>query len=126
MTSNDNLQVDILICGAGAVGLAIAAHLSEKYTVAVVEKHPGPARETSSHNSGVIHAGIYYETNSLKHTLCQKGNTLLYEWCESHSVQADRTGKLIVAFEDSELDLLHEVYEPVSYTHLTLPTIYSV
>ena len=111
MTSNDNLQVDILICGAGAVGLAIAAHLSEKYTVAVVEKHPGPARETSSHNSGVIHAGIYYETDSLKHTLCQKGNTLLYEWCESHSVRADRTGKLIVAFEDSELDLLHEVYE---------------
>ena len=64
MTQEEVLEVDILICGAGVVGLAIAMTLAKKYSVAVVEQHPGPARETSSHNSGVIHAGIYYETGS--------------------------------------------------------------
>ena len=111
MTQEEILEVDILICGAGVVGLAIAMTLAKKYSVAVIEQHSGPARETSSHNSGVIHAGIYYETGSLKHRLCQKGNSRMYEWCDSHSVDAIQSGKLIVAFDDSELDQLQEVYQ---------------
>lgn len=111
MTQEEVLEVDILICGAGVVGLAIAMTLAKKYSVAVIEQHPGPARETSSHNSGVIHAGIYYETGSLKHRLCQEGNSRIYEWCESHSVDAVQSGKLIVAFDNSELDQLQEVYQ---------------
>ena len=110
MTQEEMLEVDILICGAGVVGLAIAMTLAKKYSVAVIEQHSGPARETSSHNSGVIHAGIYYETGSLKHRLCQEGNSRMYEWCDSHSVDAIQSGKLIVAFDDSELDQLQEVY----------------
>lgn len=111
MTQEEMLEVDILICGAGVVGLAIAMTLAKKYSVAVIEQHSGPARETSSHNSGVIHAGIYYETGSLKHRLCQEGNSRMYEWCDSHSVDAIQSGKLIVAFDDSELDQLQEVYQ---------------
>ncbi len=111
MTQEEILEVDILICGAGVVGLAIAMTLAKKYSVAVIEQHSGPARETSSHNSGVIHAGIYYETGSLKHRLCQEGNSRMYEWCNSHSVDAIQSGKLIVAFDDSELDQLEEVYQ---------------
>ena len=111
MTQEEVLEVDILICGAGVVGLAIAMTLAKKYSVAVIEQHPGPARETSSHNSGVIHAGIYYETGSLKHRLCQEGNSRIYEWCKSHSVDAVQSGKLIVAFDNSELDQLQEVYQ---------------
>ena len=111
MTQEEILEVDILICGAGVVGLAIAMALAKKYSVAVIEQHSGPARETSSHNSGVIHAGIYYETGSLKHRLCQEGNSRMYEWCNSHSVDAIQSGKLIVAFDDSELDQLEEVYQ---------------
>ena len=111
MIQKEVLEVDILICGAGVVGLAIAMTLAKKYSVAVIEQHSGPARETSSHNSGVIHAGIYYETGSLKHRLCQEGNSRIYEWCQSHSVDALQSGKLIVAFDHSELDQLQEVYE---------------
>ena len=113
MTQEEILEVDILICGAGVVGLATAMTLAKKYSVAVIEQHSGPARETSSHNSGVIHAGIYYETGSLKHRLCQEGNSRMYEWCDSHSVDAIQSGKLIVAFDDSELDQLQEVISKV-------------
>ena len=96
MTQEEVLEVDILICGAGVVGLAIAMTLAKKYSVAVVEQHPGPARETSSHNSGVIHAGIYYETGSLKHRLCQEGNSRIYEWCEFRNSWGVATRKSVV------------------------------
>ena len=59
MTQEEMLEVDILIGGAGVGGLAIAMTLAKKYSVAVIEQHSGPARETSSHNSGVIHSGIF-------------------------------------------------------------------
>ncbi len=75
----------------------------------VVERHASYARETSSHNSGVIHSGIYYATGSWKHRLCIEGNQALYAWCEAHSVPHRRVGKLIVATDTSELDRLDEL-----------------
>ncbi len=103
------MDTEIAIIGAGVVGLAVAVELSRTRQVAVIERHGGYGYETSSHNSGVIHAGIYYPTGSLKHTLCIEGNRLLYEWCAAHGVRANRIGKLIVAVDETELDALDGV-----------------
>jgi len=103
------LDTEVAIVGAGVVGLAVGVELSRSRQVAVIERHGGYGYETSSHNSGVIHAGIYYPTGSLKHTLCIEGNALLYEWCAKHGVRANRLGKLIVAVDASELDALEAV-----------------
>lgn len=102
-------DVEVAIIGAGVVGLAIAVELSRTRRVAVIERHGGLGLETSSHNSGVIHAGIYYPTGSLKHTLCIEGNPLLYEWAAAHNVRAHRIGKLIIAVDADELDALEAV-----------------
>src|SRR4029079_1967982 len=90
------MDTDVAIIGAGVVGLAVGVQLSASRQGAVIERHGGLGLETSSHNSGVIHAGIYYPTGSLKHTLCLEGNALTYEWCASHNVRAHRLGKLII------------------------------
>lgn len=103
------MDVDVAIIGGGAVGLAVAVELASKQQVALIERHEGLGYETSSHNSGVIHAGIYYPTGSLKHELCIEGNALLYAWCEAHSVRAHRIGKLIIAVDESERAVLDEV-----------------
>jgi len=102
-------DVEVAVIGGGVVGLAVGAELSQRAQVAVIERHGGVAYETSSHNSGVVHAGIYYPTGSLKHTLCLEGNRLLYEWAAAHGVRAHRLGKLIVAVDGTELDSLAEV-----------------
>ncbi len=98
-----------MIIGAGVVGLACAVELSRTRQVAVVERRERFGLETSSHNSGVIHAGIYYPTGSLKHRLCIEGNPLLYAWADAHGVPAVRLGKLIIAVDDSERASLEEV-----------------
>lgn len=103
------MDTDVAVIGAGVVGLAVGVELSTSRQVAVIERHGGLGLETSSHNSGVIHAGIYYPTGSLKHLLCLEGNPLLYEWCVAHNVRANRIGKLIIAVDDSERAALGEV-----------------
>lgn len=102
-------EVDVVVIGAGVVGLAVAVVLSEKHSVAVIERHPSYGLENSSHNSGVIHAGIYYPAGWLKTTLCIEGNRLLYAWAQEHGVRAHRVGKLIIASEESELPALEEL-----------------
>ena len=81
-------EVDVIVVGGGVVGLACALELARTRQVAVIERHERVGLETSSHNSGVIHAGIYYPTGSLKHTLCLEGNPLLYAWADEHGVPA--------------------------------------
>lgn len=108
------MDTEVTIIGAGVVGLAVAVELSRTRQVAVIERHAGYGYETSSHNSGVIHAGIYYPTGSLKHTLCLAGNPLLYEWCAEHNVRANKLGKLIIAVDESELPALEGVRERAS------------
>ena len=98
---------DTLIVGAGLTGLAAAAQLGRLgYSVAIVERHPRVGMETSTHNSGVIHAGLYYPAGSLKATLCVEGLWLLYDFCREHNVPHERCGKLVVAQHDSEFPLL--------------------
>ena len=100
---------DYCIVGAGVIGLALAHKLSLKYpnaSILVLEKAPLIGSETSSRNSEVIHAGIYYPEGSLKAQLCLQGREALYEFCQRYRVNVRQTGKLIVANDESELDNL--------------------
>lgn len=91
-------EIDVLIVGAGLTGLASAAALATRgRSVCVIDAHPRPGMETSTHNSGVIHAGLYYPPGSLKARLCLEGRDALYAYCERRGVPHRRTGKLVVA-----------------------------
>ena len=91
-------RIDCLVVGAGVVGLAVARALAEAgREVIVVDAADGIGTGTSSRNSEVIHAGIYYPPGSLKAELCVRGRELLYPYCEAHGVEHRRCGKLIVA-----------------------------
>ena len=104
-------EVDVIIIGAGVVGLAIAAELSRAdKTVFVFEKNRTFGLETSSHNSEVIHAGMYYPENSLKAKLCVNGNSLLYELCDKFNINHKQLGKLIVAADDAETKEVERLY----------------
>lgn len=97
-------EVDVLVVGGGVTGLAIGAQLaSPNRTVCVVDRRPRAGMETSTHNSGVIHAGLYYPPDSLKAQLCVEGAERLYGFCTEHRVPHDRCGKLVVASRDAEL-----------------------
>ena len=92
------------------VGLAVAAELSEGgASTLVLERHPGPGRETSSRNSEVIHAGLYYPPGSLRARLCVPGNALLYRFCADRGVACRALGKLVVASSAQEVPLLEEL-----------------
>lgn len=93
----------IVIIGAGVVGLAVAAKVSEKNDgVYILEANSKYGQETSGHNSGVIHSGIHYPTGSLKAKLCIKGSKMIYEICRKHQVPHKPLGKLTVAVEEEE------------------------
>ena len=100
-------KVSVAIIGAGVIGLAVAARLAQKHRNAyVLEKNESFGLETSSRNSETIHAGIYYARDSLKATTCVAGNALLYELCAKHGVACLKTGKLIVATREEEMERL--------------------
>jgi L-2-hydroxyglutarate oxidase LhgO len=100
-------QVDCVVIGAGVIGLAIARALSlQGREVIVLEAEDAIGTGTSSRNSEVIHAGIYYPTGSLKARLCVAGKQMLYRFCQSHGVEHRRIGKLIVATSQDEVPIL--------------------
>lgn len=106
------LEVDITIVGAGVVGLAVAyASSGRGKTVVVIEKEPGPGRETSSRNSEVIHAGIYYPTGSLKAHLCVDGSHMLYSFCAQHHIPFQQIGKVIIAATEQEEPSIEGLYK---------------
>ncbi|WP_019029103.1 NAD(P)/FAD-dependent oxidoreductase [Colwellia piezophila] len=91
-------NVEVMVVGAGVIGLAIAARLSEAFDdVLVIDKNTKFGEETSSRNSEVIHAGIYYPQNSLKAKLCIQGKAMLYRYCQKRHIPVKKIGKLLVA-----------------------------
>lgn len=105
-------DVDVVIIGAGVIGLATGAAIARtNKSVILIEKNHGFGEETSSRNSEVIHAGMYYPTGSLKARLCVEGNRLIYEYCNARGIMANPIGKLILATTSSEADALHDIFK---------------
>ncbi len=103
---------DVAVVGAGIVGLAVARELLLRrpdLRVAVLDKQEEVGFHQTGHNSGVVHAGIYYAPGSLKATLCVEGARRLYDFCDEHGVAYERCGKVIVALTDAELPKLAEL-----------------
>jgi len=99
-------RTDVAIIGAGIVGLATALRLLERrpdLRGVILEKEGTVASHQTGHNSGVLHAGLYYQPGSLKARLCREGKADLEAYCEAHGVRVEHTGKLVVALDESEL-----------------------
>jgi L-2-hydroxyglutarate oxidase LhgO len=104
VTSNG--PVDVAIIGGGIVGLATAYRLLEArpdLRITVLEQEADIGQHQSGHNSGVVHAGLYYAPGSLKARLCREGKAELEAFCESHAIPVEHTGKLVVALDEEEL-----------------------
>ncbi|THH18024.1 hypothetical protein EW146_g2900 [Bondarzewia mesenterica] len=112
--------VDYLVVGGGVVGLAIARRLCRRFpekTTFLLERHTRVGEETSSRNSEVIHAGLYYPPQSLKTRLCLRGRQLLYDHCQKSNIPFKRTGKLVVASQPDQrpyLEYLHAKAQSLS------------
>ncbi len=105
-------EYDVVVVGAGILGLATARELLDRFPdlrVAVVDQADDVAAHQTGHNSGVIHAGIYYAPGSLKARLCVDGARRMYDYCAQRGIPTDRVGKLVVAIDRSELPGLDEL-----------------
>jgi len=105
---------DFIIIGAGIVGASTAMQLKQKYpdkSIVLLEKEENAAQHQTGHNSGVIHAGVYYAPKSLKADFCRRGLTATIKFCEQHDIAYDQCGKLIVATDNSELERLDKLFE---------------
>ena len=105
---------DFIVVGGGLVGTATAYKLSLKFpkrTIALVDKEPELSRHQSGKNSGVIHSGIYYKPGSLKARNCLEGRKQLVKFAETHGIDHEICGKLILATKKEELPLLSDIYE---------------
>lgn len=104
----------IAVIGAGIVGLAVARRLgaiNHGAEVTVIDKESTVGAHQTSHNSGVVHAGIYYSPDSLKAILCRRGSVLLREYCAEKGIAYDECGKLVIAVNDSEVAGLNRIHE---------------
>jgi L-2-hydroxyglutarate oxidase LhgO len=102
---------ECIVIGAGVIGLAVARELAgQGRDVVVLEAAGAIGTGTSSRNSEVIHAGIYYDQGSLKARLCVRGKAMLYDYCESHGIPHKRLGKLIVATHEDQLAALEALH----------------
>ena len=105
---------DVIIIGAGLVGLGVANALQEAnptQRILILEKESGPAAHQSGHNSNVVHSGIYYAPGSLKARLAKQGTQSMFAFCREHDLYHDQCGKVIVATQLKELDLLENIYQ---------------
>ena len=104
------MDTDVVIIGAGVVGLAVATKLAEKgFSVILMEKESRFGTGVSSRNSEVIHAGIYYRTDSFKASLCLKGKVKLYEHCEKYNIAHKKIGKLFLAVTQEDTSRLERI-----------------
>jgi len=109
-----NMVYDIIIVGAGIIGLSTGMEFKKKFpnkSIMILEKEKEVALHQTGRNSGVIHSGIYYKPGSLKANLAKRGRFLLKEFCENNNIKFESCGKLIVATNTYELNLLEKLYE---------------
>ena len=105
-------RIDVAVIGGGVTGLAAALSIAQLGgSVALLEREAKPGRATSTHNSGVIHAGIYYPKGSLKATLCVEGRDRLFRFCDLHNIPHARCGKLIIAADAHEAEQLEALHQ---------------
>jgi L-2-hydroxyglutarate oxidase LhgO len=110
MVTPSGLANPVGIVGAGLVGLAVARQIAQaQVPVVVFEKEPAVARHQSGHNSGVVHAGIYYLPGSAKATMCRRGVALLHSYCSERGLPWDARGKLVIARDEAEIGRLREL-----------------
>jgi 2-hydroxyglutarate dehydrogenase len=110
-------RCDIAIVGAGIVGLAVARELAHRHpraSVCVLEREGELGMHQTGHNSGVVHAGVYYTPGSLKARLCVEGARELYAYCEARAIAVEACGKVILATEPGELGRLEELQRRAS------------
>ncbi len=106
------MDFDVVVIGAGVVGLAVARSLSKHVRkICVIEKNSTFGKETSSRNSEVIHSAIYYPINSLKSKLCLQGNKLLYKYCRKRNIRFENCGKLIIGSNVTDVNALKKLKE---------------
>ena len=102
---------DVIVVGGGIVGLATAYRLAERRPgtrIVVLEKETQVGRHQSSHNSGVLHAGLYYAPRSRKAELCRTGKAAIERFADEHGIPVVRNGKLVVAVDERELQIARD------------------
>ncbi len=108
------VDFDIVVIGGGIVGLSTAMQLSQRFpglAIAVLEKEQMLASHQTGRNSGVIHAGVYYEPGSLKATFCRAGSAATMQFCKEYGIRFDQRGKMLVATTQDELPRMEKLHE---------------
>jgi len=108
------MKSDIVIIGAGIVGVTIALELKKRFSnqkIVIIEKESQAGYHASGRNSGVLHAGFYYTADSLKARFCRDGNHAMKNYCREHKLKINTCGKLVVTKNELELKTLHALYE---------------
>jgi L-2-hydroxyglutarate oxidase LhgO len=106
------MAADVAVVGAGIVGLAAALAITERrpdWRVVVLDKEDRVGAHQTGHNSGVIHAGLYYRPGSLKANTCRRGVALLFRFCDEHDIPYERCGKVVVATREEEVPRLEDL-----------------
>ena len=117
-------MTDVVVIGGGVIGLSIARELSSSgLETIVLEKNERAGDVTSSRNSGVIHAGIYYPENFLKTKLCVQGNRLIYEYAEEKKINHKKYGKFIIALNKKELSNLEKIQHQGQKNHVEIKKV---